>query len=101
MRDDLALTINDVFASGLELKDRLNRGEDYTGKAIDAPTAMATSMKLVWNNFQPMVTWGAMVLALFVLCVATGLVGMIVIFPLLGHATWHAYRAVALAEGKP
>ena len=26
--------------------------------------------------------------------VATGLIGLIVIFPLLGHATWHAYRAV-------
>ena len=27
------------------------------------------------------------------------LIGMIVIFPLLGHATWHAYRAVAHPEG--
>lgn len=70
-------------------------------RAIDAPTAMATSMKLVWNNFRPMVAWGAIVLALFALCIATGLVGMIVIFPLLGHATWHAYQAVALPKGKP
>jgi uncharacterized membrane protein len=34
------------------------------------------------------------VLALFVICVVTGLVGLIVIFPLLGHATWHSYRAI-------
>ena len=61
-------------------------------------TAMATSMRLIWNNLPPMLAWGAMVLALFALSVATGLVAMIVIFPLLGHATWHAYRAVALAE---
>jgi len=26
--------------------------------------------------------------------VATGLVGLIVAFPLLGHATWHSYRAI-------
>jgi uncharacterized membrane protein len=45
-----------------------------------------------------MIAWGAMVLVLFGICVATGLIGMIVIFPLLGHATWHAYRAVALPE---
>jgi uncharacterized membrane protein len=62
---------------------------------IDALTAMGMSMKLVWNNFMPMVVWGALVLVLFSACVATGLIGTIVIFPLLGHATWHAYRAVA------
>jgi uncharacterized membrane protein len=62
---------------------------------VDALTAMASSMKLVWNNLPPMLAWGAMLLVLFAACVATGFVGMIVIFPLLGHATWHAYRAVA------
>ena len=69
-----------------------------TGR-VDALTAMGTSMKLVWNNLPPMIAWGAMVLVLFGVCVATGLIGMIVIFPLLGHATWHAYRAVARPEG--
>ena len=64
-------------------------------RRVDALTGLSTSMKLVWNNFLPMVAWGAMVLVLFSLCVATGLVSTIVIFPLLGHATWHAYRAVA------
>ena len=68
-------------------------------RRVDALTAMGTSMKLVWNNLPPMIAWGAMVLLLFAVCVATGLIGMIVIFPLLGHATWHAYRAVARPEG--
>jgi uncharacterized membrane protein len=67
-------------------------------RRVDALTAMATSMKLVWNNLLPMIAWGATVLVLFGICVATGLVGMIVIFPLLGHATWHAYRAMAAPE---
>ncbi len=61
----------------------------------DAFTAMGTSMALVWNNLVPMLAWGAMVLVLFALSVLTGLVGLIVIFPLLGHATWHAYSSVA------
>lgn len=64
-------------------------------RRVDALTAMGTSMKLVWNNLPTMIGWGAMVIVLFALCVATGLLGMIVIFPLLGHATWHAYVAVA------
>jgi uncharacterized membrane protein len=68
-------------------------------RKVDALTAMGTSMKLVWNNLPVMIGWGAIVIALFGLCVATGLIGMIVIFPLLGHATWHAYVAVARPEG--
>lgn len=67
-------------------------------RRVDAMTAMGASMKLVWNNLAPMIAWGAIVLALFAICVATGLLGMIVIFPLLGHATWHAYKAVATPE---
>ena len=60
----------------------------------DALTAMGTSMALVWNNLPVMLTWGAIVLALFVASLATGLLGLIVVFPLLGHSTWHAYRAI-------
>lgn len=67
-------------------------------RRVDALTAMGTSMALVWNNLIPMVAWGTIVFALFALSVVTGLVGLIVIFPLLGHATWHAYRTVDRAE---
>lgn len=61
---------------------------------VDALTAMGTSMQLVWNNLPVMLAWGAIVLALFVLSLATGLLGLIVVFPLLGHGTWHAWRAI-------
>jgi uncharacterized membrane protein len=60
----------------------------------DAFTAMGTSISLVWNNLPVMLTWGTIVLALFLVSVATGLLGLIVVFPLLGHATWHSYRAI-------
>lgn len=60
----------------------------------DALTAIGTSWALVWNNLSAMLMWGAIVLALFLLSLATGLLGLIVVFPLLGHATWHAYKAV-------
>lgn len=63
-------------------------------KRIDALTAMGTSMALVWNNLPVMLTWGTIVLALFLLSIATGLLGLIIAFPLLGHGTWHAYRAI-------
>ena len=61
-------------------------------KNLDAFTAMGTSFALVWNNLPVMFTWGTIITGLFLLCLVTGFVGLIVVFPLLGHATWHAYR---------
>jgi len=60
----------------------------------DAFTAMGVSFALVWNNLWVMIAWGAVVMALVALSLATALVGMIIVFPLLGHATWHAYKAI-------
>ena len=68
---------------------------------VDSLTAMGTSMALVWNNLPVMLTWGAIVLALFLGSLATGLLGLIVAFPVLGHGTWHAYRAIRPAADVP
>jgi uncharacterized membrane protein len=61
---------------------------------VDALTAMGMSMALVWNNRPVMLTWGVIVLVLFLFSLATGLLGLIIAFPVLGHGTWHAYRAI-------
>ncbi|MPZ37161.1 MAG: DUF2189 domain-containing protein [Rhizobiales bacterium] len=61
---------------------------------VDALTAMGTSTALVWNNLPVMLAWGTIVLGLFLISLATGLVGLIVVFPLLGHGTWHAYQTI-------
>lgn len=63
-------------------------------RRVDALTAMGRSLALVWHNLPVMLTWGAIVLALFLASLATGLLGLIVVFPLVGHGTWHAYRAL-------
>jgi uncharacterized membrane protein len=60
----------------------------------DAITAMGLSFKLVWNNLPVMLAWGVIVLALFLISLATGLLGLIITFPVLGHGTWHAYRSI-------
>jgi uncharacterized membrane protein len=60
----------------------------------DAFTAMGTSMAIVWTNGPIMIVWGAVVAVLTAFGLATGFLGLIVVFPLLGHATWHAWRAV-------
>jgi uncharacterized membrane protein len=61
---------------------------------VDALTAMGSSMALVWNNLRVLLVWAVIVLALFLVSLATGMIGLIVVYPLLGHATWHAYRTV-------
>ena len=60
----------------------------------DVFTAMALSMNTVWHNLGVMLPWGAIIVLLGVLNLVSGLLTMIVVFPLVGHATWHAYRQV-------
>ena len=60
----------------------------------DALSAMGISMAMVWANLPVMLAWGGIVVLLTALSLATGFLALIVVFPLLGHATWHAYRAV-------
>lgn len=61
---------------------------------VDAFTAMGASITLVWNNLPVMLTWGGIVLSAFIICMLSGLLGLVVVFPVLGHATWHAYVAI-------
>jgi uncharacterized membrane protein len=61
---------------------------------IDAFTAMGTSLVMVWANLPVMLMWGTIVMIITGINIATGLLGFIVTFPLLGHATWHAYIAM-------
>jgi uncharacterized membrane protein len=63
-------------------------------ESVDTLTAMGSSMALVWNNLRVLLIWAAIVLVLFLVTLTTGMLGLIVVYPLLGHATWHAYRAV-------
>ncbi len=63
-------------------------------RRVDALTALGTSFAITTQNLRAVLPWGAIVVAGFALSAATGLLGLIVIFPLLGHGTWHAWRAL-------
>ena len=59
---------------------------------VDAATAMRTSLRVTLVADMPaMVVWGTLCSIFVGIGIATFLLGMIVIFPLLGHATWYAY----------
>lgn len=61
---------------------------------VDAITAMITSFEAMRHNFLPMLIWGWIIAVVMAIGIATLYVGLIVAFPLIGHATWHAYRAM-------
>jgi uncharacterized membrane protein len=57
-------------------------------------TAVATSVRAVLTNPGPMAAWGLIVAGGLVLGSIPVLLGLIIVMPVLGHATWHLYRKV-------
>lgn len=57
-----------------------------------AGEAIRTSVRATLANLPAMLVWSALIVAVTALGFATMLVGMVVVAPLLGYATWHAYR---------
>ncbi|UZE47104.1 DUF2189 domain-containing protein [Rhodopseudomonas sp. P2A-2r] len=63
--------------------------------------AMTTSVRAVAQNPLPMAAWGLIVAALLVLGSLPLFLGLAVVIPLLGHATWHLYRKVVERNPTP
>jgi len=61
-------------------------------RSITATAAMRMSMRVFSANLPAMAVWGALIVGLTAIGFLTFLLGLIVIYPLLGHATWYAYR---------
>jgi uncharacterized membrane protein len=61
-------------------------------RAADTRTAILTSVKAVAANPAAMLVWAALIVVLTAIGFATFLVGLVIVLPLLGHSTWHAYR---------
>jgi uncharacterized membrane protein len=62
-------------------------------RQTDAITAGLTSMRLFFTQTPVMVFWGAIITVLVVLALLPWFAGLLVVGPVLGHASWHAYRA--------
>lgn len=60
-------------------------------RRIDAASAARASVSAVVANPKPMALWAALIAVMMAAGFATLLVGLVIVFPLVGHATWHAY----------
>ena len=63
-------------------------------KDVDFISAIQTSYRAVMRNPAPMALWAALIVALTALGVLTLFIGLAIVFPILGYATWHSYRAL-------
>jgi uncharacterized membrane protein len=63
-------------------------------KKVSLLTAIGTSVRAFRANLIPMLAWGFIVATSLLLGAIPLLLGLIVVVPVLGHATWHLYRKV-------
>ncbi|MGI8525341.1 MAG: DUF2189 domain-containing protein [Pseudolabrys sp.] len=68
---------------------------------VGAAVALVTSIRLVLANPGPMALWGLIVAGLLLLGSLPFFVGLAVVMPVLGHATWHLYRHAIDTGGIP
>jgi uncharacterized membrane protein len=68
---------------------------------VTALEAVLASWRVVMANPVPMAVWAALLMGLTLVGFVTAFIGMIVVIPLLGHASWHAYRDLIDAKALP
>jgi uncharacterized membrane protein len=61
-------------------------------KEIDFVTAMILSIRTVSENFVVLTIWAVIIAILSILALAPWFLGLMIVLPILGHATWHLYR---------
>lgn len=69
-----------------------------THRKADVATAMITSFRAVKKNPLVMFTWAIAIVALIGLGLAFAFVGVAITLPIIGHASWHAYRETIIDD---
>lgn len=64
-------------------------------------TAIRTSIRAVGNNPFTMLWWSMAILVLTGVSLITGMLGFLILYPLMGHASWHVYRDLVDPSGLP
>jgi uncharacterized membrane protein len=68
---------------------------------VGAAVALLTSIRVVVENPLTMALWGFIVAALLVIGSIPFFLGLTVVMPVLGHATWHLYRRAIEPDANP
>ena len=63
-------------------------------REVSALEAVQTSVRAIMANPMTMAAWGFIVAVLLIIGTVPIFVGLAVVMPVLGHATWHLYRKI-------
>ncbi|MFO1414011.1 MAG: DUF2189 domain-containing protein [Burkholderiales bacterium] len=63
--------------------------------------AILTSVRAVGENPWAMLLWAAIIMLFIAISMLTLMIGFVLAVPVVGHATWHAYRALVVTDGVP
>jgi uncharacterized membrane protein len=67
---------------------------------IGVLSAIVTSFAAVLKNWRIMIGWGALIVVFTTAGLVTFYLGLAVTLPLVGHASWHAYRGLVPPESQ-
>lgn len=70
-------------------------------RRVNLRTALLASVRAVGDNPGPMALWAAIIMLATAASMATVMIGFVFAVPVIGHASWHAYRDVLDVEGLP
>jgi uncharacterized membrane protein len=70
-------------------------------RRVSLRTAALASVRAVGDNPAPMALWAALIMLATAASMATLMIGFVFAVPVIGHATWHAYRDVLDVERLP
>lgn len=68
-------------------------------RQVDGFTAIRFSIKSVLGNMPAMMLWAGLIVLIVGLGIATFYIGLVIALPVIGHASWHAYRDLVPAGG--
>jgi len=71
----------------------------FMDRKVDVVTAVVTSVNAVLRNKAVLLLWGFLIVSILLLGFLTG--ALLVLLPLIGHATWHAYQETIIADAWP
>jgi uncharacterized membrane protein len=67
-------------------------------REVDFVTAMITSFGVIRASPGPMLGWAVLIAGLTLLAMLPAFLGLLVVLPVLGHASWHLYTRAVLPE---
>ena len=70
-------------------------------RQIALQRAILTSVRAVGENPVAMALWALLIMSLIAISMATLMIGFVFAVPVVGHATWHAYRDLVDADSVP